>query len=91
MALTIAEENAELRQIIGRLFDLYHTDEVLHPFLHACNQHARVGVAADKEAARTFADMAYERVIGRPLTQQDIHELHNHRVVAADPLGGGQM
>lgn len=91
MALTQAQENAHLRAIVGVCFD--QNDAALLPFLRACVVYARPTAAGspEREAANTFARLAFRQVKGRALTQTDLHELLNHRIYDADSDAGSVL
>lgn len=77
MAITTAQRNAALFDIMGLLFT--NDESALDVFLRACVAYHKAGNATAKEAALTLAQLAYERVVGRTLTARDLHMLQNHR------------
>lgn len=77
MAITTAQRNAALFDIMGLLFD--HDDSALAVFLRACVAYYKGGTATEKEAAVTLAQLAYQSVVGHALTAADLHLLTNHK------------
>ena len=78
MALTAAQLNSHLRQIVLLLFD--KNEEALDAFARACVYYSKNGNSADKEAARTILKEVYARAVNRPLTSDDLHHLIHHKV-----------
>lgn len=76
MAITTAQRNAALFDIMGLLFT--NDESALDVFLRACVAYHRGGTANEKEAAVTLSKLAYERVVGRTPTVADLHMLTNH-------------
>lgn len=90
MALTTAQENAELRQIMGRFAAMLHPrHEAYTLFLRACIAQIRAAGANDVEGGKFWAQQALETMLGRPATAADLHYLRNHLTTEADETAGG--
>lgn len=77
MAITTAQRNAALFDIMGLLFN--NDDSALDVFLRACVAYYKGGTVTQKEAAVTLAQLAYQSVVGHALTAIELHELTQHR------------
>ena len=78
MALTTTALNAHLRTIVATHFTA--NDAGLTRFLETLRDYAIAGGVNEKEAARTIARLAFQQVIGRAPTANDLHILTNHSV-----------
>jgi hypothetical protein len=92
VALTTAQQNAHLRQIMNRVANnIEEQDETFMALLRGCIAHVRAGGADNIEAGKLWGRLLFESVIGRSPTADDLHRLLRHHATNADDSAAGVL